>query len=493
MLLLVVPFALTLALVPMSSRGASSSTVVSVIVPSATTLTTGACASGTPGVTEFGTVLPGSAARTTSDCTVTFGSSNDTATLRLSQADGTGTAMQKSERAAMNTGSAAILTHVAEWDRSTAWIAGNGGIILKTTNGGATWTPQASGVADNIRGAFVQSSTDVVMVGYNGRILRTTTGGTSWSPVASPTVRNLDDVTAVDSTTMLAVGGDSGLPVVLRSTTSGASWTDVTPGALAEAISAVSMANASRGWFVGGSGTVYRTDDGGLTWVVQNILACNTSDVRGVAAISTTVVVAVGHLGRICRSTDAGATWSLIPSGTAENLWDIDRAADGALWVVGRSATSSPVLRSLDDGATWSTVTTEAVNLEQVAAFDRETAWWVGWNGLAARIPSGSLTDYDDAAGNDWSSSSSMFGVCASSVTNAAAVWPTSAGCPMSDGTHWRAVPATTADAASRVATSALGVDTGEARFRFGFRPSSSTAPGRYVASLSFELVAPGT
>lgn len=485
--------AVLLAVVPISSRGAASSTVIGATVPSATTLTTSTCASGTPGVTEFGNVLPGASVRTTADCIVTFGSSNDTSTLRLAQADGAGTAMQRVERAAMTTGSAAVLTGVEAWNPRTAWISGNGGVILATTDGGSTWVPQTSGVAQNLRGIEALSATEVVVVGWGGRILRTTTGGASWSTVASPTTIDLGDVEDVDASTLIAVGGDLGVPVVIRSTTSGASWTVVTPAAATQDLTAVTMASVTRGWIVGRAGTVLRTDDGGITWASQSAAACTGSDLRGVEAISTTVVVAVGHLGRICRSTDAGATWTLIPSGTTENLWDIDRAADGALWVVGRSATSSPLLRSLDDGATWTTVTTETTNLEQVLAFDRETAWWVGWNGLAARIPSGSLTDYDDVAGNDWSSATSMFGVCASSVTNAAAVWPTSAGCPMSDGTHWRAVPATTADAASRVATSALGVNTGEARFRFGFRPSSSTAPGRYVASLSFELVAPGT
>jgi uncharacterized delta-60 repeat protein len=73
-------------------EAASSSTVVSATVPSATFLDTSACDDpGTPGVLSFGTVLPNTPART-GDCVVTWSSSNNTAALRLGQEDGTGSA-----------------------------------------------------------------------------------------------------------------------------------------------------------------------------------------------------------------------------------------------------------------------------------------------------------------------------------------------------------------------------------------------------------------
>src|SRR5690606_36254293 len=100
---------------------------------------------------------------------------------------------------------------------------------------------------------------------------------------------------------------------------------------------------------------------------------------------------------------------------------------------------------------------------------------------------------YDDAGGVDWSGSSSMFGVCLSSTTTASAVWDDAAGCPMSDGAHWRAVPATTSLPDARVATTAPMVSNAQAAFRFGFRPSNAQAAGRYVAGIAFEVVAPST
>lgn len=76
-----------------SGTAATSSTVISVTVPSATNLDASACESGVAGRTDFGNVLPGTSTVTSSDCTITFGSSNDTAKLRIQQTDRRGVAM----------------------------------------------------------------------------------------------------------------------------------------------------------------------------------------------------------------------------------------------------------------------------------------------------------------------------------------------------------------------------------------------------------------
>lgn len=71
----------------------AASVTVSMQVASATTLDTSGCASNMSGVTAFGMVLPGGSAITGSDCALVFGSTNDTAVLRIGQADGRGRAM----------------------------------------------------------------------------------------------------------------------------------------------------------------------------------------------------------------------------------------------------------------------------------------------------------------------------------------------------------------------------------------------------------------
>ena len=86
------------------SNAATGSTVVGATVLSATNIGAGGCAPGTTGVTNFGAVTAPSNNVTTSNCIVTFGSSNDVARLRVAQADGHGSAMFRPSRGDRDTG-----------------------------------------------------------------------------------------------------------------------------------------------------------------------------------------------------------------------------------------------------------------------------------------------------------------------------------------------------------------------------------------------------
>lgn len=78
---------------PTTGGASSSTTTVTASVGTATTLSTTGCATGTTGVTSFGAVPTSTSVVTATDCSVVFGSSADTATLRMYQRDGLGTAL----------------------------------------------------------------------------------------------------------------------------------------------------------------------------------------------------------------------------------------------------------------------------------------------------------------------------------------------------------------------------------------------------------------
>jgi photosystem II stability/assembly factor-like uncharacterized protein len=62
-------------------------------------------------------------------------------------------------------------------DASTGTAVGEQGTILRTVDGGATWTSQSSGTTNLLLGvSFVDASTGTA-VGHLGTILRTDTGG----------------------------------------------------------------------------------------------------------------------------------------------------------------------------------------------------------------------------------------------------------------------------------------------------------------------------
>lgn len=87
-------FLVAAALATTSDRatGASSTVIVTMDVPSATTIDTSACGTN---ARQFGVLQPGTDAVTPAPCTVTFGSSNDTSSLQVAQQDGSGAAMSR--------------------------------------------------------------------------------------------------------------------------------------------------------------------------------------------------------------------------------------------------------------------------------------------------------------------------------------------------------------------------------------------------------------
>lgn len=92
-----------LAAASLPAGAATSSTVVSATVPSATSLGLSACPASSS-ATSMGQVLPGASKLTTADCTVSFGSSNDIARLVLRQQDNFGAAMHSATSGTLDTG-----------------------------------------------------------------------------------------------------------------------------------------------------------------------------------------------------------------------------------------------------------------------------------------------------------------------------------------------------------------------------------------------------
>ncbi len=107
----------------------------------------------------------------------------------------------------------------------------------------------------------------------------------------------------------------------------------------------------------------------------------------------------------------------------------------------------------------------------------------------------GTVSQYVTGGGadRDWSSgpSTGMFGACLRAVSGgAAATWPTTGSCTVSDGPVWRALSGSFDQVATTAAPEPDPVDA-TASLRFGMRPALDQPPGRYVAPIVFEVLAP--
>lgn len=109
---------------------------------------------------------------------------------------------------AQTSGTTQALNGVDMVDSTTGWIVGNNGTILKTTNGGGTWTGQSSGSVAHLRDVSFFDAQNGWAVGDGGTILGTHNGGATWTPEASGVTDDLLGVFAVTATVRYAVGAD---------------------------------------------------------------------------------------------------------------------------------------------------------------------------------------------------------------------------------------------------------------------------------------------
>lgn len=109
----------------------------------------------------------------------------------------------------------------------TGWVVGENGTILHTTNAGAFWTPETSGVTSTLRSGFAHDEQQFTKrrawVCGDGGVIRYTenNGVTQWREQVSGTSANLNRIEFVDSLRGWAFG-DNG--TIVRTTNGGSTW-----------------------------------------------------------------------------------------------------------------------------------------------------------------------------------------------------------------------------------------------------------------------------
>lgn len=107
---------------------------------------------------------------------------------------------------------------------TTGWAVGAGGTILKSNDGGATWSAQNAGpVSASLRAVEAETVSTAWAAGDDGTLLRTSNGGGTWTVIAPPASQLRTDLTAV----RVAGGGSvvvAGDPWGLATVTSGGAW-----------------------------------------------------------------------------------------------------------------------------------------------------------------------------------------------------------------------------------------------------------------------------
>ena len=254
--------------------------------------------------------------------------------------------------------------------------AAGGGAILRTTDGGGSWTPVQTSPS-GLNGLWFVDATTGYAVGNSGSAFKTTDGGATWTSLsitAGTAPVDLSSIRCADASTCIATKGRG--DEVLRTTDGGDSFFPVTPST--EPVFAVAFASASRAVAVGGVGVTVVSEDAGGTWSrVGGALGGVYHQLR---ASSSSLAFAFGESGALVRSTDAGQSWSAIGAPTTAEIRDVSFPTPDVGFTLDVAGT---LFRTDNGGASWSILDTgTATAPSAVLAIDPNTVLLIGPRGV---------------------------------------------------------------------------------------------------------------
>jgi photosystem II stability/assembly factor-like uncharacterized protein len=309
--------------------------------------------------TDLGNLTAGGAARTATGagvCRVTFGSSNDSAQLRISQADGAGDAMAlglQPPAIQQRQSAPGRMMSVFGYDNSLAMIVGRSATLLRTTNGGMGWTEFSVGGVDLFDVEATPANADRWWaVGKDRTIYRTVD-----AQVATPTW-----------TSQAAALASAGWPAGMD-------------------IDAITIPDANTIYIAGEDGWIASSPDAGVNWTAFQHADASVGRITGIDAFSATSIIAVSDGGRVLRNATGGkssAAWAVSVAPNVNQLNDVAMGAANRAYAVG----SYGYFASWD-GTTWT---------DRTAVLDTH----LNFLGVSARPGAADTAFITDEAGGVW-------------------------------------------------------------------------------------------
>ena len=284
----------------------------------------------------------------------------------------------------------------------------------------AKWEPQTSGVTTRLRGISAVSSRVAWASGANGTMLRTVNGGNSWTKLTPPAgAEKLDfrDIDAVSDSVAYALSIGSGeTSRIYKTTDGGASWNlqfaNQDPKVF---LDAMAFSDTNHGFAfsdsVDGQFVILATGNGGASWdrIPADRLPPALSGEGAFAASGTNVAVFgssnvwIGTTkSRVLRSSDGGRSWSVvqapIATGEATGIFSITfKDANNGIVVGGdytkESQAGDNAAFTSDGGVTWTLA-------KGISGFRSVAAWLPGTRSVLAVGPTGADWSADD--GRSW-------------------------------------------------------------------------------------------
>lgn len=294
-------------------------------------------------------------------------------------------------------------------DDQVGWACGQDGMIIKTANGGLGWTIQAYNIAGSLASVWFTDPMNGVAVGETKSpfnfMVRTTDGGATWTEVPMGTGlwdNGLQSVVFTSADTGL-VSGCGGR--ILKTTDGGITWMNK-PSGTGVTLNSLSFADGHAGFAVGDGGMLMKTSNGGETW--SGTQSGPTPDINAITFTTSLKGYAVGEK-MVLTTSDGGERWQTGFTSSFDEMTDIvfmdeDTGIISAYYFYWHYHMAA-FLRTTDGGTNWETIGTGLSGWPVKCSFpDHDTgyaadyfgsilktndagkSWFRAWNGTESRL-----------------------------------------------------------------------------------------------------------
>lgn len=234
-------------------------------------------------------------------------------------------------------------------DSTTGWACGREGIIYRTTNGGVSWTAQNSTLTTDINAIFMTDARH----GY----------ALSW-------IYYQNDTTFHGSK-------------ILKTVNSGDTWVATEFPITGKYFHAITFFDSLNGWIGGEEGAIFKTSDGGTTWIQANVdssFHMNFS-VLNITFYSKQYGYAMGgaldFAGVIWRTTNGGERWTAfgISPEPVYEVYYVDSLH--VIGIAGDFDFGASMVRSYDGGNRWEWIYLEHFGQPKAMSWRTHKEAWV--------------------------------------------------------------------------------------------------------------------
>lgn len=268
------------------------------------------------------------------------------------------------------------------------WIAGDGGYLALTNDGGRSWQRSRLNATADINEIYFRNEKNGYLVTAR-KVFVTDDAGQTWRemPIFRPgefgtgtpeflSIRFADKKQGYIVGSILNRKGDVIDSLVMRTEDEGLTWRRLIVPTKFELFH-LDFDGRSHGWIVGDRGVILASTDNGRSWSPQS--SGTTRALFCVDFRDKDEGYAVGGGGTVLRTENGGRTWERVDTGLTQTFKRIDFADDKNGWIVGFGGT---ILRSTDRGRTWTKQPSGTTGRLYGLFISKKYGFAVGENGL---------------------------------------------------------------------------------------------------------------